>query len=40
VLSESSLRFGLGRFTSEQEIDIAVAAVADAVLRLRRIGGA
>jgi cysteine desulfurase len=40
VLSESSLRFGLGRFTSEQEIDIAVAAVADAVWRLRRIGGA
>lgn len=39
VLSESSLRFGLGRFTCEQDIDIAVAAVADAVSRLRRIGG-
>jgi cysteine desulfurase len=40
VLSESSLRFGLGRSTSEQDIDIATAAVADAVSRLRRIGGA
>jgi cysteine desulfurase len=39
VLSESSLRFGLGRFTSEGDIDIAVAAVAGAVTRLRRIGG-
>jgi cysteine desulfurase len=40
VLSESSLRFGLGRFTSEQDINIAVAAVGEAVARLRRIGGA
>jgi cysteine desulfurase len=40
VLSESSLRFGLGRFTSEEDIDVAVAAVAEAVSRLRRIGGA
>jgi cysteine desulfurase len=39
VLSESSLRFGLGRFTCERDIDIAVAAVGDAVSRLRRIGG-
>ena len=40
VLSESSLRFGLGRRTSESDIDAAVAAVTAAVLRLRRIGGA
>ena len=40
VLSESSLRFGLGRFTSEGDIDAAVAAVTEAVLRLRRIAGA
>jgi cysteine desulfurase len=40
VLSESSLRFGLGRFTSQGDIDAAVAAVTDAVLRLRRIAGA
>jgi cysteine desulfurase len=40
VLSESSLRFGLGRFTSERDIDTAVAVVAHAVSRLRRISGA
>jgi cysteine desulfurase len=40
VLSESSLRFGLGRFTSEQDIEAAVAVVAQAVSRLRRISGA
>jgi cysteine desulfurase len=40
VLSESSLRFGLGRFTSQDDIDAAVAAVTEAVLRLRRIAGA
>jgi len=40
VLSESSLRFGLGRFTSEADIDAAVASVTEAVLRLRRIAGA
>jgi cysteine desulfurase len=40
ILSESSLRFGLGRFTSEHDIDTAVAVVTDAVLRLRRVGGA
>ena len=39
-LSESSLRFGFGRFTSEADIDAAVAAVTRAVMRLRRIGGA
>ena len=40
VLSESSLRFGLGRFTSQSDIDAAVAAVTEAVQRLRRIAGA
>jgi cysteine desulfurase len=40
VLSESSLRFGLGRFTSQSDIDAAVVAVTEAVLRLRRIAGA
>jgi cysteine desulfurase len=40
VLSESSLRFGLGRFTLERDIDEAVAAVTQAVTRLRRVGGA
>ncbi len=39
VLSESSLRFGLGRFTRDSDIDVAVAAVTQAVLRLRRVGG-
>jgi cysteine desulfurase len=40
VLSESSLRFGLGRGTSECDIDTAVTVVTEAVSRLRRIGGA
>jgi cysteine desulfurase len=39
VLSESSLRFGLGRFTTEGDIDTAVAAVTRAVSRLRRLSG-
>jgi cysteine desulfurase len=39
VLSESSLRFSVGRLTTEEEIDGAVAAVTQAVRRLRRIGG-
>ncbi len=40
VLSESSLRFGLGRFTTPDDIDIAVDVVTREVTRLRRIGGA
>jgi len=40
ILSESSLRFGLGRFTGERDIDTAVAAVTRAVSRLRRLSGA
>ena len=38
-LAESSLRFSLGRFTRESEVDAAIAAVAQAVARLRRIAG-
>jgi cysteine desulfurase len=40
ILSESSLRFGLGRFTSQGDIDTAVAVVTRAVSRLRRLSGA
>jgi len=40
VLSESSLRFGLGRSTHEHDIDSAVATVTEVVSRLRKIGGA
>ena len=36
-LSESSLRFGLGRFTTEADVDTAIAAVTRAVERLRRV---
>ncbi len=38
-LAESSLRFSLGRFSSEADVDTAVTVVARAVQRLRRIGG-
>jgi cysteine desulfurase len=38
-LSESSLRFGLGRTTSETDIDAAVAVVTREVSRLRIIAG-
>ncbi len=34
-LARSSLRFGLGRFTTTEEIDFAIDAVANAVKRLR-----
>src|SRR5262249_8836387 len=36
-LTRASLRFGLGRFNTEAEIDSAVAAVAENVHRLRRL---
>jgi cysteine desulfurase len=39
-LAESSLRFSLGRFSSEAEVDAAVGVVASAVERLRKISGA
>jgi cysteine desulfurase len=39
-LSESSLRFGLGRGTTEREIDTAIAVLSREVGRLREIAGA
>lgn len=36
--TRASLRFGLGRFTTDEEIDFAIEAVADAVRRLRALG--
>jgi cysteine desulfurase len=36
-LAESSLRFGLGRFTTQSDIDAAAAALTQALRRLRRI---
>jgi len=39
LLSESSLRFGLGRFTVERDVDIAIAVLSEAVPRLRRVAG-
>jgi cysteine desulfurase len=38
--SEASLRFGLGRFSSEADIDAAIEVLHQAVPRLRRIAGA
>jgi cysteine desulfurase len=35
-LARASLRFGLGRFTTREEIDVAIDAVSGAVERLRR----
>jgi cysteine desulfurase len=37
-MARSSLRFGLGRFTTTEEIDFAIDAVAEAVERLRSHG--
>jgi cysteine desulfurase len=39
-LSESSLRFGLGRATTEEDIDTAVATLTREVRRLRTVAGA
>ena len=39
-LAESSLRFSLGRFSTEADVDTATAAVVRAVTRLRGISGA
>ncbi len=36
-LAHASIRFGLGRFTTEEEIDFAIAATATAVRRLREL---
>jgi len=38
-LAESSLRFSLGRFTTEAEVDAAIEAVGRALTRLRRVSG-
>jgi cysteine desulfurase len=40
TLSEASLRFGLGRFNKEGDIEAAIAALTRVVPRLRRIAGA
>ncbi len=36
-LAQSSLRFSLGRFSSEHEVDVAIAAVRREVERLRAV---
>jgi cysteine desulfurase len=37
-LARASLRFGLGRFTTAEEIDVAIGAVAETVEKLRKLG--
>jgi cysteine desulfurase len=37
-LARASLRFGLGRFTTEEEVDFAIETVSAAVSRLRALG--
>jgi cysteine desulfurase len=36
-LTKASLRFGLGRFNTEEEVDFAIKRVAEAVTRLRKL---
>ncbi len=36
-LAHSSLRFGLGRFTTEEQIDYTIRAISDTVLKLREM---
>jgi cysteine desulfurase len=36
-LTRASLRFGIGRFNTEEEIDYAAAAVAESVHRLKQL---
>ena len=38
-LSESSLRFGLGRTTTEADVEIAIASLTHALSRLRKVAG-
>jgi cysteine desulfurase len=38
-LAQSSLRFSLGRFTTSEEVDAAIAAVTREVRRLRSLSG-
>ena len=36
-LARSSLRFGLGRFTTDEQIDYTIEAIKNAVVKLREI---
>ena len=36
-MAHTSLRFGIGRFTTEQEVDYAIESVASHVARLREM---
>jgi cysteine desulfurase len=36
-LTRASLRFGLGRFNTQEEVDFAAASVAQSVFRLREL---
>jgi cysteine desulfurase len=36
-MAHSSLRFGLGRFTTDEQVDFAIAQVREAVINLRAL---
>ena len=38
-LAEATLRFGLGRFTTAADIEVAVQTVTESIQKLRRISG-
>ena len=38
-VARTSIRFGLGRFNTEEEVDSAAAGVIEAVRQLRELGG-
>jgi len=38
-LTRGSLRFGLGRFNTPEDVEFVIAAISESVIRLRRMSG-